>query len=67
MTYLFDFDGTLVDSMPTYASQMLRILEEMLSHEQRATDSGMIAADELREQIEAEREELKLLTRQKNP
>ena len=26
--YLFDFDGTLVDSMPTYASQMLRILEE---------------------------------------
>ena len=28
MTYLFDFDGTLVDSMPTYASQMLRILEE---------------------------------------
>ncbi len=28
MVYLFDFDGTLVDSMPTYASQMLRILEE---------------------------------------
>ena len=28
MTYLFDFDGTLVDSMPTYASQMLRILDE---------------------------------------
>ena len=28
MTYLFDFDGTLVDSMPTYGSQMLRILEE---------------------------------------
>lgn len=27
-TYLFDFDGTLVDSMPVYASSMLRILDE---------------------------------------
>ncbi len=27
-TYLFDFDGTLVDSMPIYASTMLRILDE---------------------------------------
>ena len=27
-TYLFDFDGTLVDSMPTYISVMLRILDE---------------------------------------
>lgn len=27
-TYLFDFDGTLVDSMPTYISVMLRILQE---------------------------------------
>ncbi len=27
-TYLFDFDGTLVDSMPTYISSMLRILNE---------------------------------------
>lgn len=27
-TYLFDFDGTLVDSMPTYVSVMLRVLEE---------------------------------------
>lgn len=27
-TYLFDFDGTLVDSMPTYRSAMLRILDE---------------------------------------
>lgn len=27
-TYLFDFDGTLVDSMPTYAGVMLRILDE---------------------------------------
>ncbi len=26
--YLFDFDGTLVDSMPTYVSSMLRILDE---------------------------------------
>ena len=28
MTYLFDFDGTLVDSMPTFVSVMLRILDE---------------------------------------
>ena len=27
-TYLFDFDGTLVDSMPTFADVMLRILDE---------------------------------------
>lgn len=27
-SYLFDFDGTLVDSMPTYVSCMLRILDE---------------------------------------
>ena len=26
--YLFDFDGTLVDSMPAYVSVMLRILDE---------------------------------------
>lgn len=26
--FLFDFDGTLVDSMPTYVAVMLRILEE---------------------------------------
>ena len=26
--FLFDFDGTLVDSMPTYTSAMLRILDE---------------------------------------
>lgn len=33
-TYLFDFDGTLVDSMPVYAAMMLRILEENnVSHE----------------------------------
>ena len=27
-TFLFDFDGTLVDSMPTYVASMLRILDE---------------------------------------
>ena len=27
-TYLFDFDGTLVDSMPTFIAVMLRILDE---------------------------------------
>lgn len=27
-TYLFDFDGTLVDSMPTYVELMLRILDD---------------------------------------
>ena len=27
-TYLFDFDGTLVDSMPAFISVMLRILDE---------------------------------------
>lgn len=26
--YLFDFDGTLVDSMPTYVSAVLRVLDE---------------------------------------
>ena len=28
MYYLFDFDGTLVDSMPVFVSAMLRILDE---------------------------------------
>ena len=27
-TYLFDFDGTLVDSMPTFISVMLKVLDE---------------------------------------
>ena len=27
-TFLFDFDGTLVDSMPTYVSSILKILDE---------------------------------------
>ncbi len=30
--YLFDFDGTLVDSMPTFVSAMLRILDENNIH-----------------------------------
>lgn len=28
ISFLFDFDGTLVDSMPTYIAAMLRILDE---------------------------------------
>ena len=28
ISYLFDFDGTLVDSMPNYVATMLRILDE---------------------------------------
>jgi HAD superfamily hydrolase (TIGR01509 family) len=36
--YLFDFDGTLVDSMPTFVSAMLRILDE--NH--IAYDTGVI-------------------------
>ena len=28
IAYLFDFDGTLVDSMPPFVSAMLRILDE---------------------------------------
>lgn len=28
LTYLFDFDGTLVDSMPTFANTMLKILDK---------------------------------------
>lgn len=34
-TYLFDFDGTLVDSMPVYAGMMLGILDEFhIPHEE---------------------------------
>jgi HAD superfamily hydrolase (TIGR01509 family) len=36
--YLFDFDGTLVDSMPTFVSAMLRILDENHIH----YDDGII-------------------------
>ena len=54
-----------IEKVSHNSSAMLRILEEMLSHEQRSTESGMLAAEELKAQIEAEREELKTLTRQK--
>ena len=27
-TYLFDFDGTLVDSMPTYGRMIIKLVEE---------------------------------------
>ena len=27
-TYIFDFDGTLVDSMPSYVNVMLKILDD---------------------------------------
>lgn len=34
-TYLFDFDGTLVDSMPTFGSFMVRILDDYdIKHEE---------------------------------
>ena len=36
--FLFDFDGTLVDSMPTFCSAMLRILDENhISYEKDVT------------------------------
>ena len=38
LCYLFDFDGTLVDSMPTFVSAMLRILDENRIH----YDNGII-------------------------
>ena len=47
------------------SSSMMNILKEVLSHEQRATESSKIAAEELSRQIDAEREELMTLTRQK--
>ena len=38
ISYLFDFDGTLVDSMPTFVSAMLRILDENnIKHDQNIT------------------------------
>lgn len=40
-TWLFDFDGTLVDSMPTYASVMLRILDDNLNADHTAKAAGM--------------------------
>lgn len=47
------------------SAAMLRILEEVLSHEERSAGSGKRAAEDLQAQIEAERAELKNLARQK--
>lgn len=47
------------------SAAMLRILEEVLSHEERSAGSGKRAAEDLQVQIEAERAELKNLARQK--
>lgn len=47
------------------SAAMLRILEEVLSHEERSARSGKRAAEDLQAQIEAERAELKNLARQK--
>ena len=41
--YLFDFDGTLVDSMPTYVGVMLRILDENKDDQLEPLDVGEIA------------------------
>ena len=47
------------------SAAMMRILEEVLSHEERSAGSGKRAAEDLQAQIEAERAELKNLARQK--
>ncbi len=47
------------------SQSMLNVLNEVLSYEERSTESGKRAADEIRIQIDAEREELKALARQK--
>ena len=47
------------------SEEMIRVLEEALCHEQRSTESGILASEEIKAQIEAEREELKTLARQK--
>lgn len=47
------------------SSSMLKVLEEVLNHEERTTESGLLAAEELRSQIDNEREALKVLARQK--
>ncbi len=47
------------------SAAMLRILEEVLSHEERSAGSGKRAAEDLQAQIEVERAELKNLARQK--
>lgn len=47
------------------SESMLHILEEELKYEDRSTESGRVAEEELRAQIEMAREELKTLARQK--
>ena len=47
------------------SESMLHILEEELKYEERSTESGRVAEEELRAQIEMAREELKTLARQK--
>lgn len=47
------------------SESMLHILEEELKYEERSTESGRVAEEELRDQIEMAREELKTLARQK--
>ena len=47
-TYLFDFDGTLVDSMPFWAQKMLDILEDMALEMREMQDDQ----DELEEALD---------------
>ena len=47
------------------SESMLHILEEELKYEERSTESGRVAEEELRAQIDMAREELKTLARQK--
>lgn len=42
--YLFDFDGTLADSMPTFVGVMLRVMRE----------NGLTPSDTPREKIKKE-------------
>lgn len=67
-TYLFDFDGTLVDSMPTYVSAMLRILDENhISYDNDIvkiiTPLGMVGTAEyfIKMGVELTKEEIMLL------
>lgn len=47
------------------SASMLRVLEEVLSHEKQSTDNGLRAEEELKAQIAEEREELRTLAHQK--
>ena len=59
-TYLFDFDGTLVDSMPTFGKMMKRILDDNFNALTTAKSAGMSvygvydkSSDEYTEDIKA--------------